>query len=90
MIQKFDVWIFSTRCRTWRGRRAVRAYIKQDAGNLWYPDPTGAVPLEEIKLTYQKPPCIVYIDDRAYRFDGKHWPSVQELYQHKPWHKGGE
>lgn len=87
MVQDFNVWILSTRCKTFRGRRAVRAYIKQHAGNLWYPDPTGCVPLEEIRTTCTKPPCLIYIDDRGYRFEGNNFPNRQTVHELRPWNK---
>lgn len=87
-IQKLDVVIFSTRCKTWRGRRAVRAWLKQHAGMLWYPSPAASHGLEDIKLSYEKLSALVYIDDRALRFEGK-FPSVTEIHQLKPWNKRG-
>lgn len=88
MLQKFNVYIFSTRCKTWRGRRAVRQYIHRHAGDgLWYPVPAEIVPMEELRFTYKKLPCLVYIDDRGYRFDGANWPTVDEIHRMKPWNK---
>jgi hypothetical protein len=84
-VQKFDVVIFTTRGKTWRGRRAVRAWIKQHADSLWYPSPdTRGV--EEITVTAVKPAALVYIDDRAWRFEGR-FPKPQEVHDAKPWHK---
>ena len=32
ILQSFDVVIFSTRCKSWRGRRAMRQWLKRYAG----------------------------------------------------------
>lgn len=84
-IQKFDVVIFSTRCRTWRGRRAVRRWLREHAGACWN-EGLGFPGLEEIRLSYEKPPALVYIDDRAWRFEGT-FPTVQQIHNARPWHK---
>lgn len=83
-IQKLDVVIFSTRCKSWRGRRAVRAWLKKHSGMLWYDSPAASYGLEDIRLSYEKPPALVYIDDRGFRFEGV-FPSVSEIHQLKPW-----
>lgn len=82
-LWSLDVVIFSTRCKTWRGRRAVRAWLYKHAGNLWYPSPDSDG-IEDVKLSYEKPPALMYIDDRAFRFEGK-FPSVQAIHNAKPW-----
>jgi len=84
-IQKLDIVIFSTRCKTWRGRCAIRAWIKQHAQGLWY-EPMGCRGIEEVKLSYKKLPALVYLDDRAMRFTGT-FPTVNEIHQAKPWNK---
>jgi hypothetical protein len=85
-IQTFDVAIFTTRGKTWRGRRAVRAWIKQQAGNLWYESP-GMRGLEDITVTATKIAALVYIDDRALRFEGANFPSAREVHAARPWNK---
>jgi hypothetical protein len=72
-LQKFDVVIYSTRCRTWRGRRAVRAWLR-DRG------------LEDVRLSYEKPAALVYIDARAWRFEGT-FPTADQIHRAKPWNK---
>lgn len=83
-IQKMDVVIFSTRCKTWRGRRAVRRWLKEHSGMLWYDSPAAQHGIEDVRLSYQKPPALVYIDDRAFRFEGV-FPSVEQIHRLKPW-----
>lgn len=85
MIQKFDIVIFSTRCKTWRGRRAVRRWLKEHSGNWWF-EGFGANGLEDIRLSYEKPPALIYLDDRAVRFSGT-FPTASEVHQLRPWNK---
>lgn len=85
-IQKMDIVILSTRCKTWRGRMAIRSWLKKHAGSIWYPSPESVYGLESIKLSYKKLPALVYLDDRAIRFTGK-FPTVEEIHRAKPWNK---
>lgn len=86
MIQKFDVYIFSTRAKTWRGRRAIKAYIKKHSQGRWE-DTKSSRGLKHIKVSYKKLPAIVYIDDRAYRFNGNNWPTRGDIYRLTSWQK---
>lgn len=72
MVAYFDVVVFTTRGATLAGREAVAAYIEQHGG------PAG------LPVTHEKPPALVYIDDRAWRFEGR-YPSVQEIHRAHPW-----
>jgi hypothetical protein len=83
MVQKMDVVIFSTRCKTWRGRRAIRAWLARHAGNLYHEAP-GMRGIEDVRLSYEKPPALVYLDDRAMRFTGT-FPTPQEIHAARPW-----
>ena len=40
-----------------------------------------------IEWPRSKPPAVLYIDDRAYRFTGSNWPSVDEIKSFQPWYK---
>lgn len=87
VIQHFDVQILTTRARTFRGRWAIRSWLRKHAGlNLYYDSPAGPG-LERVKITAVKHPALIYIDDRAYRFDGKNWPSRTRINLARPWHK---
>ena len=86
IIQRFDVVIFTTRGKTWRGRRAVRAWLRRHAQMLWWPSP-DCRGLEDVRVTAVKPPALIYLDDRAVRFDGVNFPSSKEVHKLKPWHK---
>lgn len=86
-IQHFEVVIFSTRCKTWRGRRAMRAWFRQWVpSHLWYEYPGGRG-LEDMKFAATKPPALVYLDDRAIRFDGENFPTPQQIHEARPWNK---
>lgn len=84
-IQKMDIVIFSTRCKTWRGRRAIKQWIKRHADAIWWPSPDSRG-LEDLKFSYKKLPALVYLDDRAMRFTGV-FPTVDEIHKAKPWNK---
>jgi len=86
-IQKFEVVIFSTRCRTWRGRRAMRRWLLLHAGAICYYSyhlDNMARGLEDIRFSYTKPVALVYLDDRAMRFTGT-FPTVDEIHKARPW-----
>ena len=86
MVQHFNVVIFSTRATTWRGRWAMRAWLKAQAGNLFW-ESQGIRGLEEIKFTAKKPIALIYIDDRGWRFNGSNFPTSQEIHDARPWNK---
>lgn len=75
----FDVIVFTTRARTWRGRRAVRRWLYEQAYYLHE---------HEIRITAKKPPALIYVDDRAWRFEGP-WmfPTKDDIYRARPWNK---
>lgn len=77
----YDVVIHSSRARYWGGIRAMRQWLKQFSGMLWYD--TG---LENVRFVRWKPAALVTIDDRALRFDGK-FPDPREAAALKPWNK---
>lgn len=85
-LQKMDVVIFSMRCHSWRGRRAVRQWLRQYSGALYHEDPAGGIGLEDLKLSATKPAALVYLDDRAMRFEGT-FPTVEQIHRAKPWNK---
>lgn len=91
MISHFDVVIFSTRCKTWRGRRAIRDWLWKYSGEV-YRDSRGMWedldPLGGIRLSKTKPPALIYLDDRAVRFTGPDsWPTPDEIHRLWPWNK---
>ena len=85
-IQKFDVVIFTTRGKTWRGRWAVRRRLRRFSGFRWF-DGAGSRGTENVVVTAVKPAALVYVDDRAYRFDGTNFPSASDVHRARPWNK---
>jgi FMN phosphatase YigB (HAD superfamily) len=89
----FIVIIHSTRCNSWRGRRAVKRWIRE---HLRAPlvELLGFRDASEYDLVVNrilsaivyepKPAALMYIDDRGMRFEGK-FPSAQEIIAAKPW-----
>lgn len=76
MNQRFRVIIFTTRGKTAEGRDAVEDFLR-DHGYA------GTV-----EVTAEKPPALIYLDDRAVRFDGEHFPTADEIHRaYIPWNK---
>jgi hypothetical protein len=74
--KKFEVVIFTTRGKEQIGRNAVLRWLK-DRGF------TGIA-----EVTAVKPPALVYIDDRGYRFTGPtSFPTAQQIHNLRPWNK---
>lgn len=71
----FDVVIFTTRGATLEGRIAVGEWL----------DNLGFTRYREV--TAHKVAALIYLDDRAMRFDGKHFPTPTEIHQARPWNK---
>jgi hypothetical protein len=75
--KKFTVVLFTTRGETNAGQYAVRAWLDKHgwpSGRAW-PD-----------VTNSKPHALVYIDDRAWRFEGR-FPTAHEIHGMRPWNK---
>lgn len=70
----YEVVIVSTRCATTEGHGAIRAWLI-DHG----------IEVDAVKM--EKPPAIVYIDDRAICFDGKPESLLEKIQTFKPWNK---
>ncbi len=75
----FEVNIYSTRNAWTNGREAIRSWCLEHG--------MSKETLEKIYLPADKPIAKVYIDDRAWTFDGI-WPDVREIEYFKPWHGG--
>ena len=69
----YKVVVVSTRCATEKGMEAVRNYLKEN----------GIVVDEVMK---EKPPAIVYIDDRAICFDGRPESLLAKINSFAPWY----
>lgn len=76
-LKKFDVQVYSTRSHQEGGKLAMLRWCKQHF---------GAEIANKLGYPTFKPPALVMIDDRAFRFEGV-WPDVDELRAFKPWNK---
>lgn len=88
LLAGWDVVVHSSRARYWGGISAMRAYIKEHAGNIYY-DTQAGVGLENVRFTRWKPSAMVTLDDRALTFKGE-WPDLDVLKAFKPWNKNPE
>ena len=70
----YEVVVVSTRCATTEGHGAVRAWLIDHE-----------IEVDAVKM--EKPPAIVYIDDRAICFDGKPESLLGKIREFKPWNK---
>jgi hypothetical protein len=79
ITKTYEVAIFSTRAHNFGGTEAITAWLA-DHGLSWAAH-------DHITITAMKPMALVYIDDRAWRFTGDNWPSVEEIESAMPWNK---
>lgn len=75
-LEQFEVVVFSTRCHQPGGVEAMRKWLGEH----------GFPAALKIWTEPGKPPAIVYIDDRSFRFEGA-WPSVERLRNLRPWNR---
>lgn len=68
------VVVSSSRARTCAGQEAIRNWLEDNE-----------YPVSEMTITHSKVPALMYIDDRAHRFDGKHFPSANTVRTAEPW-----
>ena len=76
--KKFDVCIYSARSATQAGIMAMKEWFRKHG----LPEKI----LRDLAFPDSKPAAVVYIDDRAWRFDGV-FPTIEELETFKPWNK---
>lgn len=72
----YEVVIVSTRCSTQAGVDAINLWLFRN-GIAQYVD----------RVCKEKPPAIVYIDDRAICFDGKPETLLEKVQNFKPWYQ---
>lgn len=70
----YEVVIVSARCRTPEGMAATEQYLKEHG-----------IVVDGIRR--EKPPAIVYIDDRAICFDGNAASLLGKIQTFKPWNR---
>lgn len=75
----YEIVVVSTRCATITGMEAVVTYLNQH-NLMLYID----------RVSAEKPPAIVYIDDRALYFDGHPESLLEKIQMFQPWYKKSE
>lgn len=85
--KKFEVIVFTTRGKTREGRDAVRrwlwenGYSGKNSRSSIQPETWSDL---TIVVTAEKPPALIYLDDRAVRFEGS-FPTADEIHGARPW-----
>lgn len=74
-VKHFEVVIFSTRADQPGANDAIGRWLNEH----------GFV--GQVTISSKKGPGLIYIDDRAYRFDGHNWPKPHEIHSAHPWWK---
>lgn len=70
----YEVVVVSTRCATPSGKKAIHEWLKN-----------FGIVVDSVMT--EKPPAIVYIDDRAICFDGNAETLLEKINNFKPWNK---
>ncbi len=70
----YEVVVVSTRCANPLGVSAIATYLRDNG-------------ITVDKITAEKPPAIVYIDDRAICFNGEADTLLNQIRGFKPWHQ---
>ena len=70
----YAVAVVSTRCASPKGMEAVNKYLADNE-------------IAVDKVCKEKPPAIVYIDDRAICFDGRSDELLEKINNFKPWYQ---
>ena len=73
------VQIYSSRSKSWRGRRAMKKWLVKNGLHPSY------ITDNILKFPIKKPPAFLTIDDRAICFDGT-FPSTEEMMSFKTWY----
>jgi hypothetical protein len=76
VVDDYDVVILTTRGATVLGQEAVKRWLERH----------GFEQVEQIMVTDEKPPALIYIDDRGWRFEGV-FPTSAEIDQAVPWNR---
>ena len=70
----YEVVVVSTRCESIEGQNAIMQYLMKHG-------------IEFDNIRKEKPPAIVYIDDRAICFDGNSGSLLERIRNFQPWNK---
>jgi hypothetical protein len=79
IVEHYHVAVCSTRAATEDGRAAIWGYLKRHGA--------GTRLLVDVDIEAGKPPALVYVDDRGWRFDGSNFPTADEIANALPWWK---
>lgn len=74
------VQIYSSRSKSWRGRRAMKRWLLENGLRLWH------IHKGTLKFPTKKPAAFLTIDDRAICFEGK-FPTLDQMMFFEPWYK---
>ena len=72
----FDVVVHTTRGDQDGGNEAVTSWLRENG----YTGP-------DLVVTSKKIPALIYIDDRAWRFEGDNFPTPRQVHEARPWHR---
>lgn len=70
----YEVVVVSTRCDLYEGQVAIQQYLEKHG-------------IKVDRICKEKPPAIVYIDDRALCFDGNAGSLLEKIRNFQPWNK---
>ncbi|MEM1155114.1 MAG: hypothetical protein AAGI44_13330 [Pseudomonadota bacterium] len=76
------VQIYSSRSKSWRGRRAMKRWLIKHGLERGY------ITEGILKFPVKKPAAFLTIDDRAICFEG-YFPNKDEMMAFKPWYRRG-
>lgn len=83
----YDVGIFSARATQDRGAEAIKDWLYKELLKVCFSDDEAIEIADSIKILHHKPPeGFIFIDDRAFHFQGK-FPSLGYLETFTPWGK---
>lgn len=73
------VYILSSRCKNKRFKDVFFEWLKRNNFNEDL--------AKKISVVQAKPALHLYLDDRCWRFNGKRYPTIQEIKEFLPWYK---
>lgn len=83
----FDLVIFTTRGSSPQGRVAVRDWLVLHGCTAAAAE-AGPREVRPLRVSAEKPPALIYLDDRGWRFEGPGtFPTVDEIHAARPWNK---
>ena len=85
LVAGWAVVIFSTRSHHYGGQSAMLNWLEKESGLCWHDSPAGPGTMN-VTFPKEKPPAILYIDDRGYHFEGT-FPTIKFMENFKPWNK---